>query len=236
MELGIIGNNKTLKQGIIEKGMTFTTITTTAQAKEYKETGKTIVMIRKPKGKAHQLENYASVIILDEGKEPLKTKIQRALNDIKEQRPGWDDYFLAIVEAVRRRATCDRQKTGCVITKNNRILATGYVGSPTGLPHCDEAGHLITDVINDDKTVSKQCVRTIHAEQNAIAQAARHGVAIEGATMYCYLEPCYNCAKILINAGIKRVVAAKAAPQPVLSRKVLKAADVKLEIKNPAVG
>ncbi len=124
-------------------------------------------------------------------------------------RPSWDEYFIGIVHAVAERATCDRGKTGVVIVKDKRILATGYVGSPAGLPHCDEAGHKIKKVTHEDSSESQHCLRTNHAEINAICQAARTGIPIDGATLYCKLAPCYNCAKALINAGIKRVVAEK---------------------------
>lgn len=124
-------------------------------------------------------------------------------------RPSWDEYFIGIVHAVAERATCDRGKTGVVIVKDKRILATGYVGSPAGLPHCDEAGHKIKKVTHEDGSESQHCLRTNHAEINAICQAARTGIPIDGATLYCKLAPCYNCAKALINAGIKRIVAEK---------------------------
>ncbi|NDE68362.1 cell division protein DedD [bacterium] len=122
------------------------------------------------------------------------------------QRPPWDQYFLGIMEMVGSRATCDRGRSGCVIVKEKQILTTGYVGSPIGAEHCDDVGHEMHEVINDDGIVSKHCIRTVHAEQNAIAQAARLGVALTGSTMYCRMTPCYVCAKIIINAGIKRVV------------------------------
>lgn len=127
----------------------------------------------------------------------------------KNQRPSWDEYFLNMVDVVRSRATCDRGKSGCVIVKGKRILATGYVGSPVGTKHCDEDGHELHTVVQDDGTESKHCIRTSHAEQNAIANAARFGIALDGATLYCHMTPCYACAKILINAGIKRVVCNK---------------------------
>ena len=89
------------------------------------------------------------------------------------QRPPWDDYFLGLVDQVASRATCDRGRSGCVVVRDKRIICTGYVGSPPGLPHCDEDGHLLKQVVNEDGTTRQHCVRTIHAEQNAICQAAR---------------------------------------------------------------
>ena len=123
-----------------------------------------------------------------------------------ENRPSWDQYFIELVDKVAERATCDRGKSGCVITKDKRILCTGYVGSPPGFPHCDDVGHLFKKVVNEDGSVSQHCVRTIHAEQNAIAQAARYGIALENTTLYCTMEPCRVCAMLIISVGVKRVV------------------------------
>lgn len=122
-------------------------------------------------------------------------------------RPSWDDYFLEVMHALAKRATCARGRTACVIVKDHQIIASGYVGSPPGLPHCDEAGHMMKKMTHEDGTVTEHCVRTIHAEQNAICQAAKRGVSIDGATIYCKLAPCRVCAMLLITAGIKRVVA-----------------------------
>lgn len=124
-------------------------------------------------------------------------------------RPSWDEYFMEICQTVAKRATCDRGRSGCVIAKDNQILVTGYVGSPTGLPHCDEVGHKMKKMIHEDDTITQHCVRTVHAEQNAIAQAAKRGIAIDGATLYCKMTPCRTCAMIIINCGIKRVVCEK---------------------------
>ncbi len=121
-------------------------------------------------------------------------------------RPDWDRYFLDLCEAVSKRSTCDRGKTGCVIVKDKRIMTTGYAGSPMGLPHCNEVGHDMRKVIDDNGSVSQHCVRTLHAEQNAIIQAARFGIPLDGATLYCKMTPCRICAMMVINSGIKRVV------------------------------
>lgn len=121
-------------------------------------------------------------------------------------RPSWDEYFMEIASTVAKRATCDRGRSGCVIVKNRQILVTGYVGSPRGLPHCDEVGHLFKKTIHEDETVTNHCVRTVHAEQNAITQAARLGIALEGGTLYCRMTPCRTCAMLIINCGIERVV------------------------------
>jgi len=98
---------------------------------------------------------------------------------------------------VAKRSTCDRRNVGAVIVKDKNILSTGYNGSPKGLPHCDEAGHEMSD---------GHCVRTIHAEANALIQAAKHGVAMDEAVMYLTDSPCYDCFKMLVNSGIKEVV------------------------------
>ena len=125
------------------------------------------------------------------------------------ERPSWDDYFFEVCQAIAKRATCNRGKSGCVIVKDKLILATGYVGAPAGLPHCDTEGHLIKQVTYPDGTFSNHCMRTVHAEQNAICQAAKFGLALNGATMYTTMTPCASCAMMIINIGIKRVVADK---------------------------
>ena len=129
--------------------------------------------------------------------------------DKKYVRPSWDEYFLNLVEMVGTRGTCDRGRSGCVIVKDQRILSTGYVGSPVGTAHCDEVGHEMHTVIHDDGKQTRHCIRTSHAELNAIANAARFGVVLEGSTLYAHMTPCYVCAKMIINAGIKRVVCNK---------------------------
>ena len=108
-------------------------------------------------------------------------------------RPDWDSYFMKIAYAVSERSTCDRAFVGCVLVLDKRILTTGFNGSPKGQPHCDEIGHLM---------VEGHCVRTIHAETNAIIQAALHGVSTPGCTCYVHHFPCINCTQALINAGI----------------------------------
>ncbi len=124
----------------------------------------------------------------------------------KSVRPSWDDYFLELADAASRRATCDRGKSGCVIVRDKQVLATGYVGSPAGLPHCDDVGHLMKKEIQENGEISEHCLRTVHAEQNAICQAAKRGISIEGATVYTRMTPCRTCAMLLINCGIQKVV------------------------------
>ncbi len=124
-----------------------------------------------------------------------------------DKRPSWDEYFTDIMLAVSTRGTCDRGHAACVLVKDKQILASGYAGSPAGFPHCDEVGHDLRKSLNEDGTISLHCVRTVHAEQNAICQAAKKGIPIEGATAYVNMSPCRTCAMLLINCGIKRVYA-----------------------------
>jgi dCMP deaminase len=124
-------------------------------------------------------------------------------------RPSWDEYFIKLVDEVAQRATCDRGKSGCIIVKDKRILCSGYVGSPPGFAHCDEVGHLLKKVVDEDGTIRQHCMRTIHAEQNAICQAAKYGIPLKGTTLYCTMEPCRVCAMLIISVGIERVVAKK---------------------------
>ena len=124
----------------------------------------------------------------------------------KHIRPSWDEYFIELANAASKRATCDRGRSGCVIVRDRQVLITGYVGSPKGLPHCDDVGHLMKKIIHDDDTVTQHCMRTVHAEQNAICQAARRGIALEGGTLYCRMTPCRTCTMLIINCGIERVV------------------------------
>ena len=134
-------------------------------------------------------------------------------------RPSWDEYFMEIAFAVAERSTCDRAHVGAVLVSERRMLTTGYNGAPAGLAHCDEVGHLLID---------GHCVRTLHAEQNAIIQGALHGVSIQGATAYVTHQPCLTCANMLINAGIKRIVYAGNYPDE-NSRLFLSQAGVALE-------
>jgi dCMP deaminase len=150
----------------------------------------------------------------------------------KHVRPSWDEYFIQLCEVVGSRGTCDRVYAGYIITKNKRILATGYVGAPAGLPSCDEVGHEMHTVTQEDGTVSKHCIRTSHAEQNAINNAARVGVAIEGGTLYCKMTPCYKCAQSIINTGIVRVVALKDYHGGNRSKEIFKEAGVEFVLLN----
>ena len=121
----------------------------------------------------------------------------------------WDDYFLEIAQVVAKRSTCLRRQVGAVLVKDKHILATGYNGAPKGLKHCSDTGCMRQDIPSGER---HELCRAIHAEQNAIVQAARHGVKIDSCTLYCTLAPCSLCAKMLINAGVKRIVYADGYP------------------------
>lgn len=150
-------------------------------------------------------------------------------------RPDWDEYFIDMMNTVATRATCDRGKSGCIIVKDNRIICTGYVGSPSGLSHCDDVGHLMKMVTDDDGTSRQHCMRTIHAEQNAICQAAKHGVSLEGSTLYCKMEPCRVCAMLIISCGITEVVAQSMYHAAQETRDMFKQAGVTMKVLDSAI-
>nr|WP_314781888.1 cytidine/deoxycytidylate deaminase family protein [uncultured Treponema sp.] len=135
--------------------------------------------------------------------------VETKSSEEKYSRPSWDEYFMDVCRAIAKRATCDRGRSGCVIARDHQILVTGYVGAPTGLPHCDDVGHQFKKLQHEDGSITQHCVRTVHAEQNAICQAAKRGISIDGATLYCKMTPCRTCAMLIINCGIVRVVAEK---------------------------
>lgn len=120
-------------------------------------------------------------------------------------RPSWDAYFLQIATVVSQRSTCLRRQVGAVIVKDKRIIATGYNGAASGAPHCDTVG-CIRQQLGIKSGERHELCAAIHAEQNAIIQAAKYGVSIEGATLYCTHQPCAICAKMIVNSGIRRVV------------------------------
>lgn len=116
---------------------------------------------------------------------------------------------MEMAKVVSLRGTCDRGRVGCVMVQGHHPVVVGYAGSPSGMPHCDEVGHQLKKITHEDGTESTHCMRTIHAEQNAIAQAAKLGVSLEGGTLYCKLAPCRTCAMLVVAVGIKKVVAEK---------------------------
>jgi dCMP deaminase len=145
-------------------------------------------------------------------------------------RPSWDEYFVEIARQVATRSTCLRRSVGAVIVRDKRILSTGYNGPPSGLAHCDEVGCL-REQLGIPSGERQEICRGLHAEQNAIIQAALHGVSTQGATIYTTLQPCVTCAKMVINAGIERVVSLDGYPEQ-LGRAMLEEANVALEIWN----
>jgi len=146
------------------------------------------------------------------------------------KRPSWDEYFMEIMESVSKRATCDRGRSGCVIVRDKVIISTGYVGAPKGSPHCDDVGHLMKKVVDEDGETHQHCMRTAHAEANAIAQAAKQGSRTEGATLYCRMTPCRTCAMLIVNSGILRVVVQKDYHAGKETKEIFKNAGVELVI------
>ena len=125
-------------------------------------------------------------------------------------RPSWDQYFLTITRQVAERSTCTRAKVGAVIVRDRSILATGYNGAPSGTPHCTEAGCIIYRSTTPTGDIEENCYRAIHAEINAIAQAARNGTSIRDAAIYITHSPCIHCLKTLVNTGIRTIYFEKA--------------------------
>jgi dCMP deaminase len=153
----------------------------------------------------------------------------------KHNRPSWDEYFMELANTASKRATCDRGRSGCVVVKDKHLLVTGYVGSPSGLPHCDDVGHLMKSITHEDGSISDHCMRTVHAEQNALTQAAKRGIGLKGSTLYCRMTPCRTCTMLIINSGINRVVSEYKYHQGQDSEKMFKEAGVKLQIINSDV-
>ena len=148
--------------------------------------------------------------------------------DTAAPRPAWDDYFMTITRQVATRSTCLRRHCGAVIVKDRRILATGYNGTPKGVPHCEDVGCIRT-VRNIPSGENHELCRGIHAEQNAIIQAALHGVAIDGSIVYTTHQPCILCAKMLINAGVTEIVFGAPYPDP-LSEQMLQEAGIPIRV------
>ncbi len=146
-------------------------------------------------------------------------------------RPSWDRYFMRIAGEVAQRTTCLRRCVGALVVLDKRILATGYNGAPSGLPHCSETGCLRNE-LNVPSGERHELCRGLHAEMNAFLQGARHGIRMEGGTVYTTLAPCSLCAKMIINVGIKRVVAAVDYPDE-RAREMLLQAGVELVVLPP---
>lgn len=143
-------------------------------------------------------------------------------------RPGWDEYFMEITLLVSKRSTCLRRSVGALIVKDKKILTTGYNGAPSGLKHCGDVGCL-RDKLGIPSGQRSEICRGLHAEQNAIIQAAYHGVSIKGSTLYCTTYPCSTCMKMLINSGIKRIVYREGYPDQ-LSKQLAKESGMKVSM------
>jgi len=144
------------------------------------------------------------------------------------KRPSWDEYFMSIAADVARRSTCLRRQVGAILVVDRQILATGYNGAPSGVPHCDETGCLREQMAVPPGERHELC-RGLHAEQNAIIQAAKHGTRIQGATLYTTHHPCSLCAKMAINAGVVRIVCREDYPDD-LGKALLRLANVRVEV------
>ncbi len=148
-------------------------------------------------------------------------------------RPSWDEYFMEMAEVAQKRSTCLRRKVGAIIVKNNHIMATGYNGAPAGIEHCSERG-CVREKLGVPSGQRHELCRGLHAEQNAIIQAAQLGQSIAGGTLYCTNQPCVICAKMIINAGIVRVVVKDGYPDE-LAVEMLNEAGIKIEKLNTEV-
>ncbi len=142
------------------------------------------------------------------------------------KRPDWDEYFMKIAELISERSTCLRRKVGAVLVKDKRILATGYNGAPTGLSHCEEVG-CIREKLKIPSGERHELCRGLHAEQNAILQAAYHGVSIKGSKLYITCHPCSVCAKMIINAGIEEIIIKEGYPDK-MAEDILKEGKIKV--------
>lgn len=141
-------------------------------------------------------------------------------------RPTWDEYFMEMAELAAKRSTCLRRNVGAVIVKDRHAIATGYNGAPSGVNHCDEIGGCLRQQLNVPSGQRHEICRALHAEQNAIVQAAKMGNSIDGATIYVTHQPCVICAKMIINSGIKRIIIKESYPDE-MSEKILEEAGIK---------
>ncbi len=141
-------------------------------------------------------------------------------------RPSWDEYFLEIAELVAKRSTCLRRQVGAIIVKDKRILTTGYNGAPSGLTHCEQVGCL-REKLKIPSGERHELCRALHAEMNAILQAAHYGIGVTGSVVYCTSVPCIICAKMIVNSGIKRIVVRSDYPDK-YAKKILKEAKVEV--------
>lgn len=148
-----------------------------------------------------------------------------------ERRPSWNDYFLSLADAASNTSSCDRGRSGTVIVRDKQVLATGCVGYPAGMSHCDEVRHLLKRVVEPDGSVSEHCLRTIHCEQNSTCQAAKRGISIDGATVYTRMTPCRTCAMLLIYCWTNRVACERKHEQAEETERLFAEAGVELQYK-----
>jgi len=146
----------------------------------------------------------------------------------KEKRPSWDEYFISIAKLISKRSTCMRRHVGAVLVKEKRLLATGYNGAPTHIAHCEKAG-CVREKLKIPSGERHELCRGLHAEQNALLQAALHGISLKGAKMYATTQPCIICAKMLINAGIEEIVIAGHYPDK-MAKNFLKEAGIRVKV------
>lgn len=149
------------------------------------------------------------------------------MDNLEKQRPSWDEYFMGMAKLTSQRSTCLRRKVGAVIVKDKHIVATGYNGAPRGLSHCAELGGCLREKLKVPSGQRHELCRALHAEQNAIIQAATLGQSIEGASIYITHQPCSICSKMIINAGIERIVVDEGYPDE-LATKLLAEAGIKV--------
>ncbi|PIX62226.1 hypothetical protein CO057_03505 [Candidatus Uhrbacteria bacterium CG_4_9_14_0_2_um_filter_41_50] len=145
------------------------------------------------------------------------------MDNKKAYRPKWDHYFMTMAMMIAQRSTCDRLLAGSVLVRDKRVIGTGYNGSPSGLDHCDDVGHLMHE---------GHCIRTLHSEENTVIQAAKLGIITEGSTLYTTYSPCYHCLKKMIAAGVKRIVVGQIYRDTRIFETCMKAG-VQLEIHQP---
>lgn len=158
----------------------------------------------------------------------MRKSSRNSVSASENTRPSWDEYFLKITREVAQRSTCLRRQVGAILVLNKRILATGYNGAPKGLTHCTDIGCL-RDKLGIPSGERQELCRGLHAEMNALLQAASYGAPMEGATLYATNHPCVLCAKMLINCGIKRIVTLSDYPDW-LAKEMLQEAGIKVEI------
>ena len=144
-----------------------------------------------------------------------------------------EEYYLEIVRAAAKRGTCDRGRAGAIIVKEGKVISMGYAGAPRGLPHCDDVGHHLVEHRTKDGVISEHCLRTVHAEANAIIHAARFGIAVEGSDMYCTMFPCRGCSMFIVNAGILNVISEYDYQGSYSSKDLLITAGINFKIINP---